>query len=471
MSDLPVPETTPVARTWTKIAVIALLVAGGIGVWYLARPRPPLPPEMVTADGADPAVVAAVEKARQQVLANPRQAANWGELGMVFGAHGFDSEAEQCLAEAQRLDSADARWPYLRGLAATVNSPDRAVPLLRHAIDLLKRNNERKPKDTEALATAQLQLAEILLDRHETNEAETLFREGIAKNPNNPRALFGLAQVALTRGDRKTARKALTDLAKSPFTRKRAAILLAALTREEGDLADAASYEQSARQLPEDPPWPDPYLVQLRSREVGQQGILRDAQTLTTAGQHRQALDLLLPLIQENPNPRILVSTGITLGKLRQYAQAKELFQECLRREPGNSQAHYFFAVMLFEQAAELAPSEKEKARSLLREAEESASKAVQLKPDHGLAWLYLGRARLGLGETREAIEALQQAVACRPEFADPHLYLAEALAANGQTEGAIRHAHDAEKLVRPDDVHAKQLIDRLTGKNSPQKN
>jgi tetratricopeptide (TPR) repeat protein len=81
------------------------------------------------------------------------------------------------------------------------------------------------------------------------------------------------------------------------------------------------------------------------------------------------------------------------------------------------------------------------------------------------MAWLYLGRARLGLGETRGAIEALQQAVVCRPEFADPHLYLAEALAAEGKTDEAIRHARNAEKLARPDDARPRQLLERLTSK------
>jgi len=475
MSDLPAPQITSVARSWRPrgrvrvwIAAGTLLIAVGCGLWwYVARSRSPQPPEITTTDGADPAVVVAVEKARQDVLANPKSAANWGELGMVFGAHGLDPEAEVCLAEAQRLDPVDPRWPYLRGLAATVHAPDRAIPLLKQAIELLKRIKERKSKDTDALFTAKLQLAEILLDGQQADEAEALFREGVAKTPPSPRAQFGLARVALIRGDRKTAREVLTDLAQNPFTRKRAAILLAALSREDSDLAAATGYEESVRLLPEDPPWPDPYLLQLRSREVGLQGILRDAQTLSAAGQHRRAVELLLPLIQDNPNPnpRILVSTGITLGKLREYAQAKELFRECLRREPDHSQAHHFLAVMLFEEASQLDPGEKDKARLLLREATESAAKAVELKPDHGMAWLYLGRARLGLGETRGAIEALQQAVVCRPEFADPHLYLAEALAADGRTDEAIHHARNAEKLARPDDTRPRQLLERLTSK------
>lgn len=469
MSDLAAP-ITPLAppsrrrrRVWIGIAACVLLIAGGGGLWwYVTRSRPPQPPMMTTADGADPAVVAAVEKARQQVQADPNSAANWGELGMVFDAHGFDREAEECFAEAERLNPTDPRWPYFRGVAAAVHHPEHAVALLKRAIEL-------KPKDPEVLFTARLKLAEVLLEQHQTDAAAALFQEASAKNPQSSRARFGLAQVALTRSDRKAARESLETLTQDPYTRKRAAILLAALTREDGELTTAARFEESVRQLPDDPPWPDRYMLQIQTHEVGRQGILRQAQSLVDAGQASQAAELLLPLIQDDPTPRILVTTGITLGKLREYSRAKELFRECLRREPDHSQAHYFLGIFLFEEADSLGPGEQEKARVLLRESTDSIGKALALKPDHGVAWLYLGRARLGLGETRAAIEALQQSVACRPEFAETHLCLAEALAKDGRTDEAIHSARNAKKLARPDDTRAQQLLDRLVAKDRVQ--
>ena len=471
MSDLPatpIPSIVPPTRRrrWVGIGIATciLLTAGGGGLgWYLRQSRPPQPPVMMIAEGADPAVVAAVEKARQQVLADPKSATNWGELGMVFAAHGLDPEAEPCFAEAERLDPADPRWPYFRGLAASVRDPDHAIPLLKRAITL-------KPNDPEALLAARLLLAEVLLDQHQTDAAEVLFREGVTQNPFNPRAQFGLSQVALTRGDRKAAREMLSPLAESPAVRKRAAILLTTLAREDGELTAAARYEEAARLLPDDPSWPDPYLLQVRSREVGRQGILREVQSLEAAGQLSRAAQLLIPRVQDDPDPWILVSAGTTMGKLRDYSRAKEFFRECLRRDPGHAQAHYFLAIMLFYEAETLRPDQQEKARGLLREAADSARSAVALRPDYGLAWLYLGRARLGLGETSGAVEALQQAVACRPEFVDPHLYLAEALAGGGRIEEAVCNARNAEKLARPGDTRPHQLLDRLGGKSPPPK-
>jgi tetratricopeptide (TPR) repeat protein len=433
-------------RVW--IAGLTLIVAAAGGAWwYGPRTRPPAPPVLAVTDGADPAVVAAVAQARQKVLAAPRSAADWGELGMVFGAHGYEPEADTCFTEAGRLDPADARWPYLRGVYLSVTDPPRAVPLLRRGGDLVR-------NDPEALSAARLRLAEVYLGLQQLPDAETLFREELDRSPI--RATFDLGQVALARGDRKAAREATAAVAESPFVRKRAAILLAALAREAGDGAGATRYEAAARQFPDDPSWPDPYLLQLRTREVGRLGLLREAEALEAAGQLPRATGMLVDMARADPTPRLLVSAGIALGKLREFDQAEAMFRECLKLDPGHAQAHFFLAVMLFEQAGRPGPP---------AEAEEHAAKAVDLKPDHGLAWLYLGRIRLARGDAGGAVQALRQAVACRPEFTESHLYLAEALAADGKSSEATVSAMNAEKLAGPGDTRPRQLLARLRGR------
>jgi tetratricopeptide (TPR) repeat protein len=468
------PPTAPVRRTrWWLWAVLFLLVvsAGGGAAWWRLRPKPyvpPEPPRLPVQEGADPAVVAAVERARQNVLAEPKSAPAWGELGMAFAAHGYEPEAAHCFTEAERLDPADPRWPYFRGLFAAVNQPEQTVAHLRRALDVGSAPGRAIAPD--ALAVIRLKLAETLFEQGAVDEAESLFRVELARTPDDPRARFGLAQVALTRGDRRAAREAFTALADDPYARKRAASLAAALARADGDLAVATKFEEAARQVREDPSWPDPYLQQLRTREVGQQGLLREVEALEAAGQLPRATQLLLDVVQTDPKPRLLATTGIYLAKIRDYPRAEAMLRECLRLDPGNSQAHYFLCVVSFELATERAQTRPAEARALFQEAVKSGRAAVAAKSDHGLAWLYLGRSLLGLDEPVAAIEALRQAVACRPEVLDTHLYLGEALAATGEKAEAIRSAQNAEKLAKPGDPRPHQLLDRLQAPVTPKK-
>ena len=452
--DQPQPPARSRHWLWATLGVTVLLGLG-IGGWYYSRPQPPaplVPPNLPVTDGADPEVVRVVEEIRQQVLKTPRSAAAWGTLGMVFGAHGFETEADVCFTEAGRLDATDPRWPYFRGLFAVVHQPTTALAHLERALAL-------GGTDPEARSAIALRLAELWFDLGDWDNAETHFRAELGPVPGHPRAQLGLGQIAMSKGDRAAAQTAFGAATSSPFAHKRASIQLAALARASGELTTAARYEETARKAPNDLPWPDPYLTQLRKHEVGQQGRLREVETLEAAGQIAQANQRLRALVQADPSPKILVATGINLAKVRDYPQAERMFRECLRQEPHFTQAHFFLAVVLFERAALTGTAQAE---ALRNEAIEHARQVVAVKPDHGLAWLYLGRLYLAQGKPKEAVEPLQQALNCRPEFVDTHLYLAEALAASDQPDAARVHARNAAKLAEANDPRPRELLQRL---------
>jgi predicted Zn-dependent protease len=89
------------------------------------------------------------------------------------------------------------------------------------------------------------------------------------------------------------------------------------------------------------------------------------------------------------------------------------------------------------------------------REAAEHFRRAVDLKPDHGLAHLNLGRVLLALGQRDEGLRELRAAVACKPEEAGAHFFLAEALADTGQTEEGAHQLELATRLVGKEDSPA----------------
>src|SRR5438309_3331217 len=94
-----------IAASLTSTAVVAIGVSGAVWYWTSA----PAPPTVQSVD-LDPAVAAAIEKARLAVQQEPRSAAAWGRLGMVLLAHEFPAEAGICLAQAERFDSRQPRW-------------------------------------------------------------------------------------------------------------------------------------------------------------------------------------------------------------------------------------------------------------------------------------------------------------------------------------------------------------------------
>ena len=444
------------SRKWMMLGAGLLLIAGGSGAWwYFRTPRPLSPPVLNVQDGSDTAVVQAIEQARQKVIAEPRSADAWGDLGMLFAAHGYEADANVCFTEAERQGPTDPRWPYFRGLFTQFTQPDEAIGHIRQALTL-------KCGNPEAVSAMRLRLAELLMEQQQSDQAEALFREELRRSPDHPRARFNLGQLALARGDNAGAQTEFLAVAEGQFTRKRAAIALATLAQAKGELAEAARYAAAAERAPDDPSWPDPFLLQLRGREVGLQGLQREVSKLEAAGQYAPAVAMLLEMVESNPTPRLLVAVGIDLAKMRDYPRAEEFFRACLRKEPGHAQAEYFLAVVLFERAGLLGLDKQEEARGLLREAAAHARAAIKTKPDHGLAWLYLGRSLLALKEPTEAVAALRESVVFRPEIMDTHLFLAEALAAVGQAREALGYAQNAEKLAQPGDSRPRQLLERL---------
>jgi len=454
----------PQRRRW-RFGLLALVVLGGVAVWWFAiRQRVPDPPEIHAQDGADPAVIQLIAGLRNDVLANRKSSEKWGELGLAFGAHGYESEANACFAVAERFNPQEPRWPYLQGVFLITTGPPEAPDHLARALRL-------EPRDPVARGAVRMRLAETLLDLQRIEEADALVQTQARQFPQDPRARLANGRIAMMRGDRRTATREFTQLADGPFTRKRAHIQLAALAREEGNLAEAAAREQAVRNAPEDLPWPDPYIRDVLSRNVGLQSRIGEAERIAAGGDLPRATAMLVALAQSDPTPRVLSAAAMNLTKLREYSQAEEMLRECLRRQPGHSQAEYFLSVVLFERAESVRGSRPEEAKSLCREAARHGRLSVEAKPDHGLAWLYLGRSLLGIGEDLGgAVEALRQAVAIRPEFVDPHMYLAEALFLTGQKAEAIKHARNGEELAGPGDPRPRQLLEKLGEKPRPDK-
>jgi tetratricopeptide (TPR) repeat protein len=442
---------------------VVLIAAGGY--WYYHRsapPPPPAPPEVPAEQGVDPRVVAAITQARQEVAAQPTSGTAWGELGKLFFAHDFEAQSESCFAEAERLNSADDRWPYYRALIALGHDLEQGLPHLRRAAAAEHASDAYR-------SAARLRLAEALLERQELDEAEQLFREELDADPRSARAAYGLGLAAVARGDLDAAARHLTAAAGTPLARRKASAQLASIARRRGDPAAAERYEQEATRPPADVNWPDPFVADLNRMRAGQQVLLQQADALERRGLVAEAAKVLEQMAREYPNERTYLALGATLIKLGDYPRAEQVLRTCLRLDPDRPMANHYLAVALFLQAEKFwpQPAERERARGLFRDAADAARRAVAHKPDDAIAYVFLGRSLNYLGEREAALASLRKAVECRPEVPDSHLYLGEALADAGRPDDARAEYRTAEQLAGPDDPRPRQALERL-GKRGP---
>jgi tetratricopeptide (TPR) repeat protein len=443
-------------------ACVGLALVAGLGWygwrWYAAPP----PPELPEALRADPPLYRAVSEARERVAADPWSAEAWGRLGQVLLAHAYSAEAEPCLAQAERLDPAEPRWPYLQGWSKLLRDPGAAVPCFRRALARCEPGSGHQQ-------AARLRLAQTLLDRGEFDEAGRLFTELLAVQPGNPLVHLGLGSVAVQRGDLPAAVEQLRAAADSPFTRYKANAQLAAVYRRQGKTELAADADRRAQAFAKDAEWPDPFVQEFQGMVVGLQTRLLRAENAQRAGQLRESAGLLRELLHDYPDDtRAQVKLGMVLVELGDYPAAEETLRQTLRLDPGKVQAHVLLAAALFHQAERRAKGAdgKDAARKQFDEAADQARAALRLQPNHAYAYLYLGLALRQLDRPDEAIAALESAVRCGPETADPHLHLGEALLAAGRRDEAIRHLEDAARVAPPSDRRPADALARARGKS-----
>ncbi len=445
-------------RLWRWVGFLAFaaaLAGGGAGAWWWSRPPQVIPPP-IPADLSEEEVRKVIEYARQQVLAKPDSASAWGRLGMTFMTQLFDREADACYREAARLNPSDPRWPYARGLMALKRDSEHALPLLRHAATA----SDSVPRYSSFI---HLRLAEALLERQETEEAEQLFRKEWERAPGNPRAALSLGRIALARGDDRAAQDFLTAALDHPSSRRSARSHLAALAHSRGDAAAAAEYERQAAALPYDQVWPDLFLEEVVSMRVGRIRRELDLRDLEDKHRYAEAVRLYLEEIARQPTSEACVGAGRNLARLRRYDQAMPLLRRGVELDANSPLAHYTLALVLFSQAEKQPNSPA--AKGWLHEATVEARRATELKPDYDQAYLFWGLSLKLLGEKAAAVAPLRKGVVCRPNDFELQLGLGQVLADLGQEQEARTHLENAQKLD-PKDPRPAEALARLPKKD-----
>jgi tetratricopeptide (TPR) repeat protein len=451
MQSIPRTGKVPGRRGRLVLAALVLLVCAGgaAAVWRWWRGPTPQPPELVL-DGCEPRVARAIEAARADVIRQPRSGPAWGKLGRLLLVHDMGSSAAPCFAHAERFEPDNPRWPYFRAMLLLNEDPHSAVTALRRTAELCAVHD---PDDT----AMRLRLAEVLVEVDRPEEAAAEFQKVLSLQPDNPRALYGLGQLAAGNGDLQTARRYLQDCCTNPQTRKKAAAELARVLMRLGDTAGAAAAQRQALGAPLDVDFPDPFVAENDSLKVSRAETFRLAREKTRTGNHRDALALLKRSVREKPDYQGFLELGQTLMSMNDPARAMAALREAVRLDPNGIRAAYLLSTLLFEQA------ERSGTQEPLREAVAFARQAVALKPDHAFSHVYLGLALKAQGQRQEALGALRAAVQCAPDRPEPYLYLAEMLAEDGRKDEARRLMEQAGRLpLPPNDPRPRAALEHL---------
>jgi tetratricopeptide (TPR) repeat protein len=463
--------TQPAARQGKTLVLVlaALLLLGGAVAAYLWWPSgPPAPPE-IPLDGVEPKVAQAVKSARAAVVKEPQAAATWGRLGRTLLANELYPDIYLiCFNEAERLDPRDPRWPYFAaGALINLGKHEEAIAKLQRAADLCEQGHQ-------APLAPRLLLAETLLAHGQAAAAEHHFRKALAADKNDPRAHFGLAQLAYGRGDWQACRGYLEQSLGTPQARKKAAALLATVCERLGDKENADKYSDWAARLPRDIGWSDPFKAENYAFSRRKRDQYRAVDQLEGEGRLGEAAAILEQVIESYPDdylPHLMMAR--VLPQMREFERVEAHIRRARELAPDKIQADYLMALALFKRGEKLllAPrGDREKARALFEESVSTARKVLAAKPDYGFAYWAQGLSLKHLGRTDEAIAALRQAVHCNPEYVDIHLALGLTLAEAGQVREARFYLDQAALLAGPNDPRPKAALHKLDarGKADP---
>jgi tetratricopeptide (TPR) repeat protein len=411
MNSDPLPQPANAARTagrrWGLLGLLAVvgLASAGLGVYAWRQRGPDAPPiPAVDLDRADPEVAEVISNARAAVVSKPRSAQAWGELGMALHANSHYPEAGRAYEVASWLAPGDATWVYLHGVTLHLGEADteKALPYLRRAAEL----SDRYP--------ARDRLGELLLELGRLDEAEAAFRQALATDASEARARFGLAQVALARGELREALGHLHAVGDSPYARKRACALRAGIYGKLGDQQAVRVEQRRLDGLETDETWPDEALERAFTLQAGLDARLQKATNLEKQGQLREAVTLLEATTERYAGSDAAWSKlGLVRLKARDFDGADKAVRKSLELAPRKAENWLMMASL-------------EVNRRRYKDAEQAFRKAIELTPDNVIAHVGLAASLSGQGDRKGAAAAYREALKLRPNDEDVRQRLAE---------------------------------------------
>lgn len=346
---------------------------------------------------------------------------------MVLLTHRFTAEAKICLAEAEKLDPHETRWPYFQGIALLEEDPEAAIRFLERAAN----------QCGDTVIAVRACLAEALLGQERLDEAESHFHHILQHHANDPRALLGLSRSAYQRGKlQESLGYGFRSL--QGGARKSSHLLLAQIYQRLGDREALDQQSRQAASVREDPPWPDPFLQELQGLRTGERTNIQRAQRLLDLGRGAQAATLLQQMVDTYPQSATCwLMLGRALVHQQNWPTAEQALKKGLELAPNNPELHVQMGVALYFQW-------EPRAAVHFR-------KAIEIQPDCAPAYYNLGLWLARIHDTAGARQAFRRAIRIQPNFLDAYLGLGAELTSQGHIPEAVQQLRHAVELNRTD--------------------
>ncbi len=363
----------------------------------------------------EPQVAAKIEQARRLALDRPDAADPVGRLGMIFHAHDLNSEALVCYRRAAELAPDEPRWPYLAALATRKQSLEESVGLFEEAA--------ARGIDLPAF---HVNFGSVLAQLGQAERAETEYRRALELDAKLSHALFGLAQLELTRGEPEAARGHLERAAAIAPWHGEVRTLLAQTYQRLGRTEDAERELAAAGAYPEATRAADPFYELVEAEAVTARAYAKRAQRLARAGEFAAAETLYRQVLEIRPGSAgDYANLGGALAGQGKLDAAVENYRTALELDENDPYAHNNLAMALAR-------------KGLPEEAAEHLARAVRIEPAYPEAHHNLGLVRAGQGRLQEAVEHYREALSHNPSLTQAHNDLGAALAGLGDLDGAI---------------------------------
>lgn len=400
-------------RGIASVALVALLLIG----LSCAKSVPPVPP--VSVDGLDADVRAALVKARDQAVAQPKSGEASGNLGMVLEAHTLYQPAALAYQRAVRLDPKDFRWRYYLALCLEKNGQ------LDEALASVSEGLRIRPDYVPAV----IEKASLLLKLGRFSESAAVLQPFLAQNPHAALALYLLGRVKFAQQDYPAADNLYRRATDAWPSFGSAWFGLGETSKRLGRTAETEKdYQLAESHKDQYPPSDDELYTQMMKLATGIENRLMQARKLLDHRELDQAAAIYKEVLQQYPDNLDCLVNLLYIAKFPNQStpeEMEELYQRARAVSPKLPEVYMYHGTAL---AAE----------GKFDEAVAEIDKAIQLKPNNAEAHAWLADVRERQHRPDDAIHEYRIAVEQQPDFRIARLELAKDLLYAGRSQEAI---------------------------------
>jgi tetratricopeptide (TPR) repeat protein len=427
-----------------------------------AKSVPPVP--AVQVEGLDADVKNAILKARDQAVAQPKNAQASGTLGMVLEAHTLYQPAVPVYERAVRLDPKNFAWRYYLALCLEKTGQlDEALASISEALRL-------RPD----YAPAVLERASLLLKLGRFPESAAALEPFLAKNPGSPMALYFLGRVKFAQQDFAAADRLYRRATDAWPTFGSAWFGLGETSKGLGRGAESEKdYQLAETNKDHYPPARDELYLQMTKLATGIENRLAEAKRLMNKREFDRSSQIYKEVLKDYPDN---LDCLVNLLYIAQYpnqatpAEVEDLYQRARAASPQLAEVYmyhgtalaaedkYDAAVAELNKAIELKPKNAE-AHAWLADVRERQHRpadaiaqyriAVEQQPDFRVARLELAKDLLYAGRSREAIPVLLPALQVEDQNTPvAMMFLVQAYVNTGDRATALKYLEQAHQFV-----------------------